>query len=147
MANLFAAAEHVRGGLLVAPAGGAEIAMIDPVDVAAVAAEALLGQDRHLGRRYTITGPEAIDYERVAAELSLVAGRDVRFVDVAPETAVSAMTGAGLPPFVAEQIAAIFRALRGGAQASITDTVAELTGRDRARSGSSRPRSAPTFRA
>jgi uncharacterized protein YbjT (DUF2867 family) len=147
MANLFAAAEPVRGGLLVAPAGGAEIAMIDPVDVASVAAEALLGQDRHLGRRYTITGPEAIDYERVAAELSLVAGRDVRFVDVPPETAVSAMTGAGLPPFVAEQIAAIFRALRGGAQASITDTVAELTGRGPRTFWEFAAEVAPTFRA
>jgi uncharacterized protein YbjT (DUF2867 family) len=129
MANLFAAAEHVRGGLLVAPAGAARISMIDPTDVAAVAADVLLGDDRHLGRCYTITGPEAIGYERVAGELSRVAGHEVRFVDVPPEAAVGAMTGAGLPPFVAEQIGAVFAALRGGAQASTTDTVAELTGR------------------
>ena len=31
------------------------------------------------------------------------------------------MTGAGLPPFVAEQIAAVFDELRAGAQDSTTD--------------------------
>jgi uncharacterized protein YbjT (DUF2867 family) len=129
MANLFGAAEHVRAGLLVAPAGAGRIAMIDPTDVAAVAAEALLGDDRHIGRTFTITGPEAIGYQRVAAELSRVSDREVRFVDVPPEAAVVAMTAAGLPSFVAEQIAAVFAALRDGAQESITDTVAELTGR------------------
>ena len=147
MANLFAAADHVRGGLLVAPAGGAEIAMIDPIDVASVAAEALLGEDRHLGRRYTITGPEAIEYERVAAELGRVAGHEVRFVDVPTETAVGAMTGAGLPSFVAEQIAAVFTSLRGGAQASTTDTVAELIGRRPRAFGEFAAEVAPTFRA
>ena len=66
MANLFAAAEHVRtAGMIAAPAGDAPIAMIDPLDVARVAVETLVGAG-HLGRTYTITGPEAIDYARVA---------------------------------------------------------------------------------
>lgn len=130
MTNLLAAAESVRtAGLLAAPAGAARIAMIDPSDVAAVATEALLGDDRQLGRTYTITGPESIGYERVATELSRVTGREVRFMDVSPEAAVGAMTGAGLPRFVAEQIGAVFAALREGAQATTTETVVELTGR------------------
>lgn len=129
MANLFAAAEHVRAAsMLAAPAGGARIAMIDPLDVARAAAEALVG-DGHVGRTYTLSGPEAIGYKQVAADLGRVTGREVRFVDVPPEAAVPAMTASGLPPFVAEQIAAVFAALRGGAQDSTTEDLIELTGR------------------
>jgi uncharacterized protein YbjT (DUF2867 family) len=128
MANLFAAAEHVSAaGMLAAPAGTARIAMIDPLDVARVAAEALTGTG-HLGRTYTLTGPEAIGYQQVAEDLGRVTRRPVRFVDVPPEGAVAAMTGAGLPAFVAEQIAAVFAALRAGGQATTTDDVAVLTG-------------------
>ncbi|GAA3625526.1 NAD(P)H-binding protein [Microlunatus ginsengisoli] len=129
MANLFAAAEQVRrAGVIAAPAGAAAIAMIDPLDVAAVAAETLVG-DGHAGRTYTLTGPSAIDYRAVAQELGRVARRAVAFVDVPPEAAVAGLTGAGLPPFVADQIAAVFAALRSGAQSTTTGDVATLVGR------------------
>ena len=50
MTNLLGAAEHVRQqGMLFAPAAGARIAMIDPADVAAVAAVALT-TDGHDGQ-------------------------------------------------------------------------------------------------
>src|SRR5918998_1074413 len=55
MTNLLGAAEQVRHeGALFAPAGGARVAMIDPADVAAVAAVALT-EDGHDGRAYTST--------------------------------------------------------------------------------------------
>lgn len=129
MANLLGSAEGVRhAGSLFAPADGASIAMIDPTDVAMVAAVALT-EDRHDGRTYTLTGPEAITFEHVAEELSAVAGRRVQFVSVPDEAARQTLVGTGIPEFAAGQIVAVFGFLRQGAQDRTTDTVRALTGR------------------
>jgi uncharacterized protein YbjT (DUF2867 family) len=130
MANLLGSAEGVRhAGSLFAPANGARVAMIYPRDIAAVAAVAL-AEETHDGKAYTLTGPEAITFERVAEELSAVAGRRVEFVAVPDEAARQGMIEQGMPEFVAGQIVAVFGFLRQGAQNRTTDTVRALTGRE-----------------
>ena len=129
MANLLGSAEQVRhSGSVFAPADGARIAMIDPGDVATVAAVALTG-DGYDGEVYKLTGPEAISFERVAEGLSAAAGRSVRFVPVSDEAARQGMIEQGLPEFVVAQIVAIFGSLRRGTQDRTTDAVRALTGR------------------
>ena len=128
--NLLAAADGVRHeGALFAPAEGALIAMIDRRDVAAAAAVALT-TDGLEGQTYVLTGPEAITYERVAAELSAATGRTIPFVAVPDAAARQALVGTGLPEFVAAQIVALFGALRRGAYDRTTDSVRVLTGRE-----------------
>lgn len=130
MTNIIGSAEAVRHtGSLFAPADGARVAMIDPRDIAAVAAIAL-AEDTHDGKTYTLTGPEAITFERVTEELSAVAGRRVEFVAVPDEAARQGMIEQGMPEFVAGQIVAVFGFLRRGAQDRTTDTVRALTGRE-----------------
>lgn len=130
MTNLLGSAEAVgHAGSLFAPADGARVAMIDPRDIAAVAAVAL-AEDAHDGKTYTLTGPEAITFERVTEELSAVAGRRVEFVAVPDEAARQGMIEQGMPEFVAGQIVAVFGFLRRGAQDRTTDTVRALTGRE-----------------
>ena len=130
MTNLLGSAEGVRhAGSLFAPANGARVAMIDPRDIAAVAAVAL-AVDTHDGKACTLTGPEAITFERVAEELSTVAGRRVEFVDVPDEAARQGMIEQGMPEFVAGEIAKVFGFLRRGDQDRTTDTVRTLTGRE-----------------
>ena len=129
MTNLLAAADQVRHqGMLFAPAAAARIAMVEPADVAAVAAVALT-TDGHDGRSYVLTGPEAITYDQVARDLSAATGRQVGYVDIPPEAAVPALVEAGLPPFAAQQIVTVFDALRRGEQSTTTDDVRSLTGR------------------
>lgn len=110
------------------PAGDAPIAMVDPRDVAATAA-VVLALD-HAGRTYQLTGPEAIGYSEVARRLSSVLRRPVEYVDVPDEAALAGLTQAGLSPWLAEHVVAVFGALRAGANASTTGTVRELTGRE-----------------
>lgn len=130
MTNLLGSAEGVRqAGSLFAPADGARVAMIDPQDVAAVAAVALTG-DGHDGKTYVLTGPEAITFESVAEELSAATGRHVRFVAVPDEAARRALVGSGIPEFVAGQIVAVFGFLRRGFQDRTTGAVRALTGRE-----------------
>src|SRR5829696_5477514 len=78
MTNLLMAAEQIRGaGSVFAPAGDGRIAMIDPRDIGEVAAVALT-EPGHAGRSYRLTGPDAIAYGDVAAELSRATGARVR---------------------------------------------------------------------
>ena len=106
--------------------------MIDPRDVAAAAA-AVISAPGHDGRTYVLTGPEAITYDEVAAELSAATGREVEFVDVPDEGARQGMLQAGLPGFVAEAIVNVFAQARQGAAERVTATIESLTGRPAAR--------------
>lgn len=69
----------VEDGRLYVPAGRGRAAFVDLRDVAEVAALALCEPARHRERAYTLTGPEAIDFERAAALLSEALGRPVRY--------------------------------------------------------------------
>jgi uncharacterized protein YbjT (DUF2867 family) len=75
-----------------------------------------------------LSGPEAIGYEQVAAELAAATGREVEFVDVPDEAARQALVDADVPEFVADQLVNVFRMLRRGAAAEVTDAVERLTG-------------------
>lgn len=128
--NLLGTADQVRQqGSLFVPADGARISMIDPGDVAAVAAAALTAGG-HEGQTYVLTGPEALTHERVAEELSAVTGRRIGFVAVSDEAARQGLIAAGMPEFVAEQLITLFGLLRHGAHERTTDTVRALTGRE-----------------
>jgi uncharacterized protein YbjT (DUF2867 family) len=127
MTNLLAYAGVVaHTGMLFAPADGAQISFVDPRDVAAVAAETLTGAG-HQGT-YTLTGPEAITFERVASEITEATGRPVRYVGVSDDDARQAMVSDGLPPTVADAIVAIFASQRAGSMADTTDTIRAITG-------------------
>lgn len=129
MSNLFADAESIAlHGRVLAPAGGARIAMIDPCDVGEVAASVLTGTG-HDGKTYEITGPAAITYEQAAGALTAATGRAVEFVDVPPEVARRGMIEAGVPEFVADQVSTLFEMLRRGVAAEVTSGVESLTGR------------------
>jgi uncharacterized protein YbjT (DUF2867 family) len=130
MTNLLAAAEPVRAeGVLPAPAGEGRVAMIDPRDVGAVAAGVLTGTG-HEGRTYRLTGPEAIGYRDVAAEIGAATGRHVEYVDVPPDAARQALAGAGMPGWLVDHLDGAFALIRDGALEETTDAVRVLTGRD-----------------
>lgn len=131
--NLLAGADTIRTmGRFFLPAGSddpARVAMTDPRDVAAVAA-LVLTEDGHEGRTYPVTGPVALTCAEAAAELSAALGRPVEYVPVPDEAARAAMAGAGLPPWLAGEIVALWGELRRGAGAATTDVVRVLTGRE-----------------
>jgi uncharacterized protein YbjT (DUF2867 family) len=130
MSNLLHGADGVRqADAVLLPAGGAEVAMIDPRDVARVAAAVLTG-DGHDGRRYVLTGPDAVTFDEVAEQLSAVLGRRIGFVPVSEEIALGQMAAAGVPEWAATNVVAQYGVLRQGAQAGVQDVVRVLTGRD-----------------
>jgi uncharacterized protein YbjT (DUF2867 family) len=130
MANLLASAGAVQyTRKLFMPVGNARVSMIHPHDVAAAASAALI-EDGHEGETYTLTGPEAITFDGVAAHLSEAVGIEIEYVNVPDGAALQSMTEQGLPGFLAAYIVTVFGILRGGAQERTTSTVRTLTGRD-----------------
>ncbi len=130
MMNLLGATDSVRqADAIFLPAAGAKVAMIDPRDIAEVAAVSLTS-DGHDGRSYELTGPEAITFDDVAEQLSSVLGRSVGFVPVPDDAALAQLVGAGAPEWFATNLVTQFGLLRSGTQAEARDVVRVLTGRE-----------------
>ncbi|MFJ3927666.1 SDR family oxidoreductase [Streptomyces sp. NPDC090022] len=86
--------------IVAAPFGDVGVPIIDPADIAEVAAACLL-DDRHTGGVYELTGPEVITPRRQAEAIAAALGEPVRFHDLSREEAKAAMT-ASMPAELAD---------------------------------------------
>jgi uncharacterized protein YbjT (DUF2867 family) len=85
-------AESIRAqGVVAAPFGDIGVPIIDPADIAAVAAACLL-DDQHAGGVYELTGPEVITPRGQAEAIAAALGSPVRFHDLTREEAKAAMS-------------------------------------------------------
>ncbi|MEV6485155.1 NAD(P)H-binding protein [Streptomyces sp. NPDC051576] len=99
--NAHAWAESVRTNRTVfSPFGDVALPVVDPADIAEVAAAALR-EDGHAGQTYVLTGPEAVGPRRQTEMLSEVLGEDVTFVELPREDAHAVMAR-----FMPEDVAA-----------------------------------------
>lgn len=119
MQNLLMHVPSIRSdGRIFAPYGEGRVALVDARDIAATAAEILAEPAPHSGKTYTLTGPEAVSYHRVAEAIGLAAGREVSYVPVPPEAAREAMLKLGLPAWLADDLLLLAgSAARGTAEA------------------------------
>jgi uncharacterized protein YbjT (DUF2867 family) len=108
--------------------GDARISHIDTRDIAAVAAQALTQPSRHAGRAYTLTGPEAVTYDQLAAALSTVLERPIAHVGLSPEDMKGGMLAEGMPEPLADRMLDLERYFREGQASVITDDVQRVTG-------------------
>jgi uncharacterized protein YbjT (DUF2867 family) len=113
-------------------AGDARISMVDTRDVAAVAAVALT-EPGHEYQEYEVTGPEALSYADVAAEISEVQGRKVAYIDVDDDATRKVLLGYGAGEWLAGALVDLYQDYRrsglDGYASDVTDTVDRLTGR------------------
>ncbi|MFF8287829.1 NAD(P)H-binding protein [Streptomyces sp. NPDC016309] len=128
MSNTFQwTAQLAAGDLVRAPFPDVAVAMIDPYDIAAVAAHVLLDPGQ-FGRAHAVSGPEPLlpaDRVRILGE---VLGRPLRFEGLSDAEARKEMESDGTPP---EYIDAFFRYYADGTldDSRVRPTVAELLGR------------------
>jgi uncharacterized protein YbjT (DUF2867 family) len=115
-------------GAFYAAGGSAPIGFVDMRDVAAVAAK-VLTSDGHAGKTYTVTGPEALTYAQVAAKLSALLGREVKYVALTQEQLRQSMQGVGMPPWQVEALADLQAYYTDGPGAKVTGDVREVLGR------------------
>ncbi|WP_409055867.1 NAD(P)H-binding protein [Streptomyces sp. SYP-A7185] len=90
---------------VIAPFGEVALPVVDPADIAEVAAAALR-ESGHGGATYVLTGPEPVSPRRQAAAIGDVLGEPVRFVEQSPAEARAQMVRF-MPPQVADTTLAI----------------------------------------
>ncbi|GAA1890148.1 NAD(P)H-binding protein [Streptomyces durmitorensis] len=90
--NALGWAESVRTqGTVAAPFGDVGVPVIDPADIAEVAAACLV-DDRHTGGVYELTGPEVITPRQQAEVIAAALSSPVRFHELTRDEARAAMT-------------------------------------------------------
>jgi uncharacterized protein YbjT (DUF2867 family) len=95
MLNALAWADSIRAeGVVRAAYGEAAYAPLDLDDIAAVGAEVLI-EDGHHGRKYEMTGPEALSKVEKVRIISEVLGREIRFVEQSHDEARAEMLARG----------------------------------------------------
>ncbi|MFJ9772327.1 SDR family oxidoreductase [Kitasatospora sp. NPDC101157] len=120
-------AESVRAQRLVAaPFGDVGVPVIDPADIAEVAAACLL-DDRHAGAAYELTGPEVITPRQQAEALAAALGSPVAFHELTREEARAAMSRS-MPAELADDTLDILGA-PGPAELRVSPDVRRVLGR------------------
>lgn len=125
MTNALQWAPQVNSGVVRAPWPDVPSAVVDPADIAAVAAQALVSAD-HEGREYPVTGPEALrpgDRVRILAE---TLGREIRY-EAQPDDEARAEMLARMPE---RYVDAFFGFYSDGKldEATVFPTVLDVTG-------------------
>lgn len=120
-----------RRGILALPAGEGRTALLDPRDIAAVAAK-VLTESGHDGKIYELTGPELLSQRDLAQKVARALGKPIEYVDASPEAWRAEMVGAGLPPVVADSHLFYFASLlKPGKMAFTRPALVDLLGRAR----------------
>jgi uncharacterized protein YbjT (DUF2867 family) len=115
-------------GTVVDTVGPGRLSSVDTDDVAAVAAVALI-EDGHVGKAYTLTGPELLTVSEQVGILSRVLGRDIKYVDKTPDEKAREDLAAGQPEEAVEAERDLYQLFRDDRIAFLTDSVATVTGR------------------
>jgi uncharacterized protein YbjT (DUF2867 family) len=129
MLNALGWSDSIRDeGVLRSSTGKGKIAFIHPDDIADVAIAALTTRD-HDGQSHVITGPEALSYGDMAATIGVAIGKQVRFEKISDKQAYEGVVAwAGKSPY-ADALVDIWRAVREGRLATVSDGVKQVIGR------------------
>jgi uncharacterized protein YbjT (DUF2867 family) len=129
MSNLLAWVRPIKAeGIVRASTGEGRRAFIHSEDIAAVASAALTTHE-YDGQSLPITGPEALTFAQATARIASAIGKELTFQPISDEEArqrYSAVSGS-----VAETEAhvSLWRAIREGRLAAVTDNVERILGR------------------
>lgn len=126
--------ETIRNeGAIYDSVGDARVSHVDVRDVARVAAR-VLTEPSHEGRIYELSGPEALSHHDLAATLTRVLGRPIRYVAIDDEDYRQGCLDAGMAAWEADAWVDLNRYARTGATSAITASVRERPTAGRARS-------------
>ncbi|MEM8497108.1 MAG: NmrA family NAD(P)-binding protein [Pseudomonadota bacterium] len=114
-------------GLLPLPFGNAKVSLIDARDVA-LAASTLFRQNGPWQRTYEINGPEAINMEAAAHELSKTTGRSVRYLSPPFWVIALIMQAQGIRRWDIRMRKQLFTMIRSGGESNCSSDFQELTG-------------------
>jgi uncharacterized protein YbjT (DUF2867 family) len=133
------------GGYVLDPVGPGRAALIDPADIAAVAALALT-EDGHEGAEYLLSGGEAHTVAEQVEILAKATGRDIEVRPVTePAEAVRFRYPHGAPQALADALIEGLTLMRAETAGVRSDTVRRLLGREPGTFADWCARNAPAF--
>jgi uncharacterized protein YbjT (DUF2867 family) len=115
-------------GVIRGPAGDGRVAAVTRDDIADAAAAVLLEGDRHDGRTYDMTGPEAFTLAEAAEELSRAAGRTVTYQAETLEEAYASRAHYGAPDWEVAGWVTTYAAIANGDLEEVSGDVAAVAG-------------------
>lgn len=101
------------------------VSHVDTRDVATAAAN-ILTETGHEGRTYDITGPEALSNDQIAAKLSNIVGREIRYEPISDEAMQQGLSAAGFSQWYANAVVELYRFFRQGGGAPVTPDLEQL---------------------
>ena len=108
---------------------GKKTSYVSSIDVGEVAAEILSNSSAHSGKTYILTGPEAVTDEQVAAIISEIAGREVKYINLDPASLRQGMLDNQVPEWMATHVVALEGVKSSGFAEAVTPHVSEILGR------------------
>jgi uncharacterized protein YbjT (DUF2867 family) len=129
--NLYAdffAAMVGEDGVLRGPAGNGRVAAVAMDDVADAAAAVLAAPREHADAVYSLTGPESLTLDDVAATLTTALGHPVTYHPETVDEAYASRVSYGAPPWQVDAWVSTYTAIANGEVGGVTDDVPRLTG-------------------
>lgn len=112
------------------PAGNSKTAFVDVRDIAAVATHILQKPDGHSEKIYDLTSAKAIDHHEVAAAISRVAGREIKYVPLSENDFLKAMTDRGWTEKAIQKTTWLYGFVKKGLEEEIGSGMVDVLGRE-----------------
>ena len=116
-------------GAFYAAMGNSRISFLDVRDIAAVVGMILTQPAAHIGKTYELNGPEAVSYPELAQRISLVASREVKFIDIPESAQRKSMLELGMPVWQVDALLDLQQYYVAGQGGEVTDVLPQLLGR------------------
>ena len=129
MSNLLAWTSSIRGeGVVRSATDEGRRAFIHSADIAEVATKALTTRD-YYGQSLAITGPEALSFSEVTARIGAAIGKQLKFQPISDDEARRRYSAVSGSDEETEAHISLWRAIREGRLATVTDGVERILGR------------------
>ncbi|WP_296386409.1 NAD(P)H-binding protein [Winogradskyella sp.] len=121
--------EPILHGFVALPQADVKVPYVDTDDIADVAVEALL-QDKHNGKIYQLTGPQALTFREAIATISEVIKKNIAFTPIAISAYTNIMKEQGVPADFIWLVEYLFTEVLGNPNNSeITNDIENVLGR------------------
>lgn len=130
MQNLstFYATDITQNNEIFLPAGKGQTAFVDVRDIASVATE-VLTESSHVGKAYTLSGSESLDYYQVAEILSKELGRTITYINPSVDEYVKRLRASGSPDEFIKVQKMLYFVVRHNFSSSTKTDITKLLGR------------------
>ena len=85
--------------------------------------------DRHNGKTYPITGPEALSYGEAAEILTREVGKKISYVDITEESARKGLKEIGMNDWFINSMMELYTIVRAGYASYLSSAVKDITGK------------------